>query len=582
MYKPKRVVALFLITIILGMVFPGNSFYPGVVRAEEIQDLQQLEEPDKPKEPDEPKEPVFEDAAEAVSDGNGSDEVPADVPEADEVEKDAQESAGEEPEAEKDTLLTGYFYIRGNGIGADIPEEPKAHSSLDYSEVIRVAEAVSVNGLKLSTKEVDGSEEDLLEDGFTASNEVSESLIKLPSSEDIMSVVPEFDPEKHYVVWYVAKDIYGAGDSLNMRVHVDGVIRSRQSLITLPKDPELEKLEEEVEIVLVPLYLDENGNDAKEIVFDGKKHIVGGFKIIVADKNDDLNVLQEFLYNCYGRLLETKVYAEDDRTAFSYRGQEFFVNVTAAYAEVMDVGDVDIKYYSGSKEIAPEEIKITDRVGAVLSEGISPFFQIIAKPGKVTVQKEITITAGTTVRNDNGTTLTDSSYELSGALLEGHRVENVVMNGSLTGVGKCPNEITYVSIIDANGNDVTHLYKINKVSGRLQLVDGGKKSSESSISASDSSGETSGEDILISGNATSFGTVVRSKVKNADGSVTYINVPYETSAANDVSGNLPQVLGARRAETGDYSPALLTRCIMILICLGFMAAYFMHNKDQEV
>ena len=124
------------------------------------------------------------------------------------------------------------FYIRGNGVGGDIPAEPEGHPSEEYSAPIRI------NGIASGTKSVVGSVSDLNlgEDGFTASNEVTSVLDRVPTADEIKSVVSVFDPENHYVIWYVYKFASTPAPNQDVRIHVDGVIRIKETA-TEPKDP---------------------------------------------------------------------------------------------------------------------------------------------------------------------------------------------------------------------------------------------------------------------------------------------------------------------------------------------------------
>ena len=72
---------------------------------------------------------------------------------------------------------------------------------------------------------------------------------------------------------------------------------------------------------------------------------------------------------------------------------------------------------------------------------------------------------------EQGKTLTCNKYKLEGTLFEGHKIETCTVVGSISGVGKEDNRITYVKIVDENGDDVTHLYDINRVEGSLELFE---------------------------------------------------------------------------------------------------------------
>lgn len=453
------------------------------------------------------------------------------------------------------------FYIRGNCVGSEIPPEPLYHFGETYSSAIRVNNAVSYDNLVLSEHEVDGSDDSLLSDNFTASNSVSEMLSAMPDAEAIRSVLPEFDENKHYVVWYVMKAAMSSYPNSDVYLHVDGVIRERSSStsdsdseeentetpIDEPKDvpadyptdelkdapketpkdepkdapkgapkdepkdapkadqtdepkdapkiapadepkddsktseedtlspedtftpkeiEELEKLGSEIEIEIEALYLDEEGNEVKEIPYDGQEHLIGGFAINVKDKAAH-SLIDQLKYNYKGELIS---YAADDCTFFNVRDRVFSINITGAYVMAKEVGAAVISFYSGSRKLTgPEEFAISDEKG----RSITSYLNVVSKSADIKVTaRELTIEAGTTVKNDDGMTLTNDDYKItSGSLMDGHKVDHVVFNGSQTGAGECANQITSVTIIDENGKDVTALYNIKTVDGKLILVD---------------------------------------------------------------------------------------------------------------
>ena len=478
------------------------------------------------------------------------------------------------------------FYIRGNGIDAELPTGVLDQMLGLYSDPIRINEAVSYSDLNTSTSVYDGNEDVLMGDGMTASNYVSSMLRSLPDENAIKAVVPDFDPGKHYVVWYVIKTATTSWPNSDVDIHVDGVIRTRQNLITpdpeepviepeqpdqpdQPQepdiDPEIIALGQEVEIEIQALLLDENGNDATVIPYDGQEHMVGGFAINVKDKADH-NLLEELIYNYNGALLRRNVYAEDGYTDFPVRDRVFSVNITGAYATVQNIGQAVVAFYSGATKLnGPEDIIIRDEKG----NAISSYINVVSKPATVTVSKRpLIIEAGTSVVNNNGQTLTNDSYEiLKGSLMEGHEL-HCVFNGSQTGVGSCLNEITSVTIYDANGKDVTDLYNIETKDGKLMLVDpsGNGTSAGTESSSQSGSGSNEGSNASTAEIKNGYETV---KVVLKDGSVTYMNVPYRVGAANP-SEVLPEVLGARRAGTEDNSH-YVARLLVIFACAAVMA-----------
>ena len=467
------------------------------------------------------------------------------------------------------------FYIRGAEIGAEIPEEPALHLFERYSSAIRVNGAVSYDNYSPSSSAVDGSEESLLTDGFTSSNQVSQMLSALPSADDIKRVVPDFDETRHYVVWYVIKPSLTSYPNSDVFIHVDGVIRERTDIsesgeaVTEPDEqvtPVTDPIPE-VTLEIRALFL-EDGKECKEIEFDGREHIVGGFEIVIKDKESG-NPIIGYLYECYGRFIGTKAYADNGQgTEFTYQGQNFWVNVVKAFARVTNPGDSQevIFYDADDRPLrTAADFIIKDSAGNVLPAK----FNVLPTTGKVNVKaKDITIEAGTTVKNNVGQTITDGSYKIiSGSLLEGHRIEKVVINGSQTGVGKSVNEISSINIVDENGNNVNSLYNIKKVNGELILVDatGGKSS------------DTADESAQSDSKSVSVLSVTTDKGITATTSSVVIN---GLEAGNTI-GSVPQVLGARRADTSDPGMPSDIRIILLTVCVLCMTYAFKKRKTYE-
>ncbi len=529
--------------------------------------------------------------------------------EQDEIQAEVQVEDVDADADVNEEFLDVCFFIRGRGIGADIPEEPGNYSSDLYSSAIRVNGALSSAKYSPSTGSIDGSDESLLSDGFTASNGVSQMLDKLPQASDISSVVGDFDESRHYVVWYVAKTASTGYPNADVKIHVDGVIRERAQeaveepeepvepenpedpvgpensvdpvepvvprdadntdntdetgKITESEEPENPELPEnpvedpipDVTIEIRALFL-ENGEERREIEFDGREHIVGGFEIVINDKETG-NPIIGYLYECYGRFIGTKAYADVGLgTEFSYRGQDFWINVVKAFAKVTNPGDSqEVVFYDAEDHPlrTAADFIIRDSAGNVLPAK----FNVLPTTGTVSVKaRDITIEAGTTVRNDDGQTLTDDSFEItSGSLMEGHRIERVVINGSQTGAGKSVNEITGINIVDENGNSVNYLYNISKVNGQLILVDAG------SGELTDSGGSDRADDVKTSS--------IISVVKTDTGlTATTGNVVLNSLEAAATYSAQPQVLGARRSETSDAGRSEHARLFILLLCFA--------------
>lgn len=138
---------------------------------------------------------------------------------------------------------TAYFYIRLDG---QIPYEPGSYVVADYTNGIQMTNAVTAQNWIV---DVDSTKE-IVEGGNYVYNNVSASLLKLPSNELIARVCEEkginYNPETQYIHWYVQKyqslgssAITENGQTINTGNltgwHIDGVLLDR-SMITLTYD----------------------------------------------------------------------------------------------------------------------------------------------------------------------------------------------------------------------------------------------------------------------------------------------------------------------------------------------------------
>lgn len=479
------------------------------------------------------------------------------------------------------------FYIRGKGIGAEIPAEPGNYPSTDYSDPIRI------NGIARSTDPVvgSGSEENLGEDGFTASNEVTSVLDAVPTAEEIRTVVSEFDPEKHFVIWYVYKFASTKAPNQDVKIHVDGVIKIREA-VTEPKEPEdpeepdpedpapsdpsdpekpenPEKPEEPTPDAPKPedpepkepeiLFSIETMTQDSDFQYDGKEHVLGGYVITLQNlKNPEEKLVSYF--GPYGDPLTEKAavtggdsgQVAKTSTSVTFLGTTYTVNVGGAYVKVKTPGNYEIPFYSGENIVDPKDIVVTDSTGNKVGSEVK--LQGNNSNAKVN-QRKITIKAGSTVKNDDGSTLTNNEVTISkGSLIKGHKLTDVVFNGSQTGVGSSVNEITSYRIVDENGKDVTAYYAVTKINGKLVLVN-------------PNTGENSGTTDLSGSSNTENAQTSKNLGKNSVNTVT--NISLKLGAANEVDYT-PQVLGARRSPTGDKTD-VLGRINLILIAASVSA-----------
>ena len=83
--------------------------------------------------------------------------------------------------------------------------------------------------------------------------------------------------------------------------------------------------------------------------------------------------------------------------------------------------------------------------------------------------KEITVQTMGGSKEYDGTPLTADGYFIEGDLVSGHILKSLVCTGSQTNVGKRTNTFT-ISIVDADGINVTDHYKINRVCATLEVT----------------------------------------------------------------------------------------------------------------
>lgn len=83
----------------------------------------------------------------------------------------------------------------------------------------------------------------------------------------------------------------------------------------------------------------------------------------------------------------------------------------------------------------------------------------------------ITLKAGSATKKHDGMPLTNNEITIvEGTLAEGHRIGPYEVTGSQTVPGRSDNVITYIVILDGNGNDVTLNYAITYEVGQLKVT----------------------------------------------------------------------------------------------------------------
>jgi len=383
----------------------------------------------------------------------------------------------------KTAIYPATFRI-ATGYDGDVESANAYSTSNDYLDGITVSDAITDDPQCIY--DFEGLECEPDEAEFTAKNKVSAALNKYPTVDDIRKVYSSFNPKTQYVVWY---NINGYDSD----IWVEGVIRPRLPKEEPPKEP-VKEVDAYIPDVTIKI---ETTCDTSEFVYDGKDHYFGGFSITVTDNDPIVNSVTHF-FDALGNFMTKKVNAGENGsgTFFEHNSIHYWVNIDAAYVIAKQITSYEIPFIFNGKEIAPEDIvvKVLDDSGNVISS--VPTTQIVKantdKPQLRITSRKITLEAGTTVQNYSGKTITNNNVEItSGSLLEGHKLVDVVINGSQSGVGSSVNEITSYKIVDENGNDVTQNYDVNCVNGKLILVNGNTKSNNSKTNSVSATAEDS-------------------------------------------------------------------------------------------
>ena len=466
-----------------------------------------------------------------------------------------REGLGEESEVyeedESGSLgLDVCFYIRTNVENSLIPDEPSDQPARNYSSAIRVNNAVSDNSFVYDQNITSN----LCDDGYTASNSVRNALKVVPSVAEIQSVYSSFDPNSQYVFWYVIKEAGTPSPNRDVSIHVDGVVLAKEA----SAEPETPGTAEGADIPHVESDLEfeiYSANVEPPFEYDGEDHLIGGYMIRVTDKaNGDEAVYTYGPYGDFRGVVFKKLRSAADvsvpGTTFDFMGMAFNVNVDSAYLLVKNPGNYEIPFFFGGKQVSAADIIIRDESGRILDAHTDIKTPIV---DNAVSQRKITITAGSTVQNDNGSTITNGSVKVSsGSLLPGHKLVTSIV-GSQTGPGESVNEITYYDIVDADGKSYKAMYDVTKENGWLILVKPTGSSASASAGGSASAGSSSS---ASAGNTASAGSSTGNAAQEplAEGNANSTVVP---GSAQSTAFNSAAVLGAQR--NGDASSGLLTR-----------------------
>lgn len=465
-----------------------------------------------------------------------------------------------------------FFYLKKD---SSIPQDFYSADYSSFAKGIYLPYAAKVNTDYNHFIYGNDDESTLGESDITVKNAVYDVLNQVPSLVEIEEVYPEFDPATQYIQWYVFKYMgYG--------IHVDGVIRNRvNSVYTGPEgyDPSTNQgITEDPVVELEPDLVFEfqtlpGKPEDYEFECDGEEHVIGGgFTINVIDKNNPKSLFKN-VYDKFGNFKMTvSAGSNGEGTTFEYGNKKYWVNIDAAYAVVkatsLDDFNVSIPFVYDGKPIDASQISVfsVDDNGQKVALGTEIVTKVDAGNSIVTAspKRSITLEAGSTVQNDNGTTLTNDTYEIvSGSLQPGHKITNIVFNGSQTGAGESSNEITSCTILDEDGNDVTSKYKISYKKGKLVLVDPNVTVSTGTVEKEDAdTKETAKSKVNSTGNYTS-------SVVNDNGQTIVINKQI-TYGNEGKKVTIPVVLGARKGDTSDKSINNMKAIFVIFLSLAIM------------
>ena len=345
-------------------------------------------------------------------------------------------------------------------------------------------------------------------------------------------------------------------------------------------------------------------NFEPEFEYDGNEHLIGGYVIRVIDLTE--GTATEFCYSATGEKMNVISFFANflrggirkNGTTITYLGKNYNISVDGAYLWVKNPGSYEIPLMFNGSPISASEITIRDEAGKVIQSNVA----VSATTTLNAVHKrKITIEAGSTVQNDNGTTLTNSNVSItSGSLVEGHQLKTTIL-GSQTGPGSSVNEITSWDIVDENGNSCKDMYDVTKVNGKLVLVET-KSADNGSRTDIDTSSVIVGKnsdklkdfldiissvgkisnDIITTGNN---GEVVIGGVNTDEGETYLAGASYDTEKKQQdfynyegtfENGDIPMVLGARRSATEDSSVPAGVRAAIVILCA--MLASLIYKK----
>ena len=473
------------------------------------------------------------------------------------------------------------FFIRMDEERTTIPDEPMNHFTFLYSNAIRINGAVSDDGFVYA----DSITEDITDDGFTARNAVTDKLDAYPTVSQIQEVYPTFDPNTQYVLWYVIKTATTAYPNHDVFIHVDGMILNK------PEDDK--KLEDEGVVSSELSFEVFSTNTQPQFEYDGEEHLIGGYVIRVTDSAD--GSVSEYVYGPYGDYLGVTVrsvgFLENvmvDGTVFKHKGIDYNVNVDSAFLLVRNPGTYEIPLLFKGMVMSAADIIIKDEAGNVVDTAKLNISTPSASDN--ITKRKLTIEAGSTIQNDNGTTLTNNDVNItSGSLLPGHRLITSIV-GSQTGPGESVNEITSYDIVDADGKSYKDMYDVTSNKGWLVVVEqksGGTGSgtgqaasgSEQITSKSDSQIEEAGHDKKSVVIVRDQGILGATRDDEGQSGVIEGIQPTSEKLSEAETTDKPAVLGARMSPTTDITMPVEVRISCIILCL--MAIMIINIKRSK-
>ena len=406
-------------------------------------------------------------------------------------------------------------------------------------------------------------------------------VVEEPKKEDNPVVVEEPKAEDEPVVAPEPKTDEASGDIKDPNKEDKPKVEEKSEKVPS------EEVVEEVEKVRPELSFEVFSVNVEEpFEYDGEEHLIGGYVIRVTDSAEG-NVA-EYVYGPYGDFrgvtFTSVSFLQDikiDGTIFTHMGVSYNVNVDSAYLLVKNPGVYEIPLFFKGMIMSAADIIIRDEEGKVVD---TAKLNVSTPSSEDSIRKrKITIEAGSTIQNDDGTTLTNDKVNItSGSLLPGHKLVTSIV-GSQTGPGESVNEITSYDILDEDGNSCKALYDVINNKGWLVVVKQNDAASGSDISQEN--GNVS-ETTSTGSKEQEYSGITVTRDNSVLGATRDGEEDYGVVIANLIKDknidpvDLPEVLGARRSATDDITiPAELRLCFIILCMMAIMIINIRRSRD---